>query len=126
EPGKRFFVLAFGLQGGAEVIDGLGVFRRGIAVGKTLQRLAQVLFRVGVTGFGERGNAENGIDARVAGVAAQGLLPVEERIDVGVVELLGAETDEVEFFGGLDFRRRRRWSYDRRGWLGGKTDGGVR
>src|ERR1035441_8798847 len=63
---------------------------------------------------------------KAVGVAAQGLLPVEEGIDVGVVELLGAKTDEVEFFGGLDFWRGRRRSNHRRSWLGSKTDGAVR
>ena len=108
EPGERLIGLALGLEGGAEVVDRRGVFWRGVSVREPLQRFPQVLLRFRIAGLGESRDAESRVYPRVAGIAAHHLLPVRQRIDFGIVKLLGAETDEVEFLVGLNLLRGRR------------------
>ena len=50
-------------------------------------------------------NAELGVGAGVAGVAPHGFLVVPDRIDAGIVDLLDAQTRQVQFLDLLDVLR---------------------
>ena len=100
-----FIQLALRLEGRREVVVGLAVFGAGIAVRGSLDCLAEELLGFVVAGLFELHDAQRGVHARVARIAAQRFLPVEVRVDAGIVELLGAQADEVQLFAGLHVRR---------------------
>ena len=62
-------------------------------------------------GFREPGllevvDPEHGVDSHIARIAAQGFLPVRLGLDSRVVELFGAQSDQVQLLDGLDVGRR--------------------
>src|ERR1039458_1564197 len=93
------------LQSSSQVVERFAVFRRGEAVGDTIQRAAEEFFGLLIPRSPEPRDTQGGVHPGIARVAAQRFFPIPRGVDTRIVKLLGPQTRSEEHTSELQSLR---------------------